>query len=493
MAEERLEEIREARLKKRADIIDRGGAPYPSEAKRTHTVARALSDFEELSASEQVITLTGRIKAVRRHGGVVFIDLEDASGKMQLQINKDAMPEEIFARLEDMDNGDFVQVSGAMGQTQRGQNTLFVKEAHLLSKSIRALPSDWYGLKDKEARFRRREVDMLVNEEVRSVMKARSQIINALRSYLASEDFCEVETPVLQPIAGGTLAKPFVTHHNALDIDLYLRIAPELYLKRLLVGGYEKVFEIGKNFRNEGVDREHNPEFTLLEFYWAYADYEDLMDMAENMINKTVRQVLDGEEIERGGTTLTFATPWRRVKYIDAVSEACGFNILEVKDVSAYVKVFEEKGLPIPTVKSYSKMVDEIYKELVRPNLIQPTILYDYPIELSPLAKQSLTDPRIAEMFQVIVAGTELVKAYTELNDPVVQRERFEQQMAEREAGDAEAHQIDEDYIEAMEYGMPPAAGFGLGVDRLVWLVTNADSLRDTIAFPLLKPDTKEH
>lgn len=491
MAEERLEEIRAARLAKRQALIEAGVVPYPAEVRRTHTIGEVVATFEELQKEAAALTLLGRVTSVRAHGGVVFMDMADAGGKLQLQLTKDKVAEEIFSRVTSVDAGDFIEASGGLIVTARGVKTLEVKEFHVVSKSIRPLPDSWYGLKDHETRYRQREVDMLLNEKVRDVFARRSEIVQAIRGYLISAGFMEVETPMLQAIAGGTLAKPFSTHHNALDIDLFLRIAPELYLKRLVVGGYEKVFEIGRNFRNEGIDKSHNPEFTMLEFYEAYADYEDLMDRAEKLLEDVAQKVVGSTTTAWQGNDISWAAPFKRVRYVEIVSEKIGIDILDEKDPSVYVDVFQAKGLQVPAVRTYAKLVDELYKELVRPTLVQPTILYDYPVEMVPLAKTSLHDKRIAEMFQLIVAGSELIKAYTELNDPVEQRARFEEQQAQRESGDDEAHAIDESYLRAMEYGMPPVAGFGLGVDRLTMLLTDSPHLRDTILFPLLKPEVR--
>ncbi|MDP3997504.1 MAG: lysine--tRNA ligase [bacterium] len=490
MANERLEEIRKGRLKKRADLIADGVAPYPAEVKRTHTAQEALDDFDNLTKEETPITLAGRLTAVREHGSVIFWDLTDATGKIQLQLSREDVPKEIFAKAGEADTGDFIEAAGKLITTQRGMPTLLVAEWHMLSKSIRPLPSDWYGFKDKESRYRIRAVDFLMNDEARSVIVTRSKVIDWLREQMKQEGFLDVETPILQPMAGGATAAPFVTHHETLDEDLYLRIAPELYLKRLLVGGFEKVFEVGRNFRNEGIDREHNPEFTMLEYYWAYADYEDLMDFTEKLLTNLVRAINGNEDVKRGGETVSFAQPWKRLRYVDAVSDKIGIDILAEKDTTIYEDKFKELGLELPAVRTYAKLVDELFKELIRPTLINPTIVYDYPYELVPLAKQNLTDPRIVEMFQLVVYGAEVVKAYTELNDPVVQKERFEAQQEAREAGDKEIAQVDDNYIETMEYGMPPAAGCGIGIDRLVWLITGAPTVRDTIAFPILR--TKE-
>ena len=488
MAEERLDEIRKIRLGKRQSLIDDGREPYPAEAQRSHTTAEALSGFQKLSKDKTPVTVAGRLMSIRNHGKVVFMDLEDAAGRLQLQFTKDGLAEDIFKRIDSVDAGDFIQAVGAAVKTERGVETLLVDEFHLLSKSIRPLPSTWFGLKDSEKRYRQRELDLLINKDNQDVLILRGKIQGWLRAELVREGYLEVETPILQQIAGGAAARPFKTRHNALDTDLYLRIAPELYLKRLLVAGFEKVFDMGRCFRNEGVDREHNPEFTMCELYWAYADYEDLMDLTEQMITRLVREIKGSEEVECGKTIISFAAPWKRIRFIDLMNEELGIDILEEKDVGKYAKIMEERGLEEPKVRTYAKMVDELYKELVRPNLIQPTILYDYPAELAPLAKQNAADRRVAEKFQLLIKGMEVVNAYTEQNDPVEQRKKFEEQQMDRKKGDDEVGDIDEDYIRVLEHGMPPAAGWGLGVDRLVAVLGDVHSVRDTIAFPLLRP-----
>lgn len=488
MAEERLEEMRQQRMEKRAQIIADGGLAYPSEVRRTHTVSEILASFDALLKSEDAVMVLGRIQAIRSHGALAFIDIMDETGKIQLQATKEQM-EERFEELPRFDAGDFVQVSGIATLSKRGEQTILISSLFMASKALRPIPSTWFGIKDIEVRSRQRELDLLANPDAKEAVRKRSKIVSYIRTYLTSQNFIEVETPILQPIPGGTLAEPFSTHHNAIDADLYLRIAPELYLKRMLVGGFEKVFEIGKNFRNEGVDKSHNPEFTMLEFYWAYADYEDLMDMAEDMLSKTAQEITGSTDIPWGDSTISFKAPFKRYSYIELIKERTGINVMEEKDPAVYMAVFEKHGIRPPQAQTYGKLVDELYKEVVRPTLQDPTILYDYPIELVPLAKKKASDPNIAEMFQLVVAGMEVVKAYTELNDPIEQRERFEEQQAERDGGNMEAHAIDENYLRAMEYGMPPAAGFGLGIDRLVMLLTNTPHLRDTILFPLLKPE----
>lgn len=490
MATERLEEIRAERLKIRRQLIEGGQVPYPSEVRRTHTLAQVTAQFTSLADEQVPLVVVGRVMALRRHGGVVFLDLKDTSGSLQLQLTRDEVRPEFFERLTLLDVGDFIQASGSATTTARGVKTLNVLEFHIISKSIRPLPTSWYGLKDHETRYRQRELDLLLNTRTRHLLLTRTRVMADLRKELETRNFLEVETPILQPLAGGATAQPFTTHHAALDVSLYLRIAPELYLKRLLVGGLEKIFEIGRNFRNEGIGREHNPEFTMLELYWAYADYEDLMQLTEDVVTALVRSYGESEELAHGeADKISFKQPWKKQRYVEVMSELVGFNILEEKDPQAYEPVFTKHSLTLPEVRTYAKMIDELYKELIRPQLLQPTILYDYPVELAPLAKQNASAPATAEMFQVVVGGIELVKAYSELNDPVEQRARFESQQAARQAGDTEAQMIDESYLRAMEYGMPPAGGLGLGIDRLVMLLTNADSLRETITFPLLRPE----
>ncbi|MEK7499405.1 MAG: lysine--tRNA ligase [Patescibacteria group bacterium] len=488
MAEERLEEMRNMRLQKRETLIAAGKVPYPSEVRRTMPLIDLVTNFETHMRSETAIVLLGRIQSIRSHGSIAFVDIVDESGKIQLQFMEQQLQEK-FADIELFDAGDFIEAIGIPNLSKRGEKTIFVSAFSMASKAIRPIPSTWFGLKDTETRSREREVDLLANPDSKDVVKKRSQVMQFVRNYLQDKGFMEVETPVLQAIAGGTLAEPFSTHHNSLDADLFLRIAPELYLKRLLVGGFEKVFEIGKNFRNEGVDKSHNPEFTMLEFYEAYADYEDLMDTAEDMISSAATKITGNYDVPWGNATISFAAPFQRFSYVKLLEERTGINVLEEKNPKAYLKVFADKKITPPKNQTYTKLVDELYKEIVRPTLQNPTILYDYPVELVPLAKKNLSNPKVAEMFQLVVAGMEIVKAYTELNDPVEQRKRFEEQQESRDAGDAEAHSIDEAYLKAMEYGMPPAAGFGLGIDRLVMLLTNTPHLRDTILFPLLKSE----
>jgi lysyl-tRNA synthetase class 2 len=469
-------------------MIDAGEVPYPSEARRSHTLPEFLEQFSLLAEDKTPVTLAGRVVAIRRHGALAFVDLADAAAQVQLSISSAEVPAEIFARLETLDSGDFIQTAGTAGTSQRGSKVLIVQEFHLLAKSIRPLPQTWFGLKDTEKRLREREVDLLLNPTARDIVLLRSRVIRWLRDYFTKQGYIEVETPVLQPLPGGAAARPFATHHNALDLPLYLRISAELYLKRLLVGGYEKVFEIGQRFRNEGIDREHNPEFTMLESQWAYADYEDLMDFTEEIMPALVRDLFGTTTVRWGTTDLSFAAPFKRVRYVELVSKRLKVDILRERDPKRYLKILEQEGLEAPKAQTYAKLVDELYKELVRPTLVQPALLFDLPAEMLPLAKPSTKDERVAEALQLVAAGMELCKCYTELNDPVLQRRILEEQQTRVAAGDEEAERLDENYLKAMEYGMPPNAGWSLGVDRLTMLLSGAGSLRETMAFPLVKP-----
>ncbi len=488
MSEQRLEEIRAVRLEKRKVILARGGLAYPAEAQRSHFIGDVRHDFAKFVRKSDPIVLVGRVRAMRQHGGIVFIDIFDATGSIQLQISKDIVVEEILARLEELDVGDFIQISGQATTTRRNVQTIMIAEWHMLAKSVRPLPSNFHGLKDHETRWRHRELDILLNDKVRSVLIKRSEIIQWLRRYFTTQGYLEVDTPILQSMAGGAAAKPFATHHQAFDLPLFLRVAAELNLKRLLVAGFEKVFEIGQRFRNEGVDRQHNPEFTMLESQWAYADYEDLMNFTEDMFESLSNDILGTTDITWQTKSISLNKPFKRVRYVDILREHMGVDILSDKNPRTYINYLESAGIELPTIKNYTHLVDELYKNLIRPNLLQPTLVYDYPAEMAPLAKRAGHDDRVAEKFQLVIAGLELCNCYTELNDPVLQSEIFIEQQAAHEAGDEEAALFDSEYITAMEHGMPPNAGFGLGVDRLVMILTDSTNIRDVIPFPLLRP-----
>ncbi|MEK7659127.1 MAG: lysine--tRNA ligase [Patescibacteria group bacterium] len=434
-----LEEIRKARLKKLENIRKAGIDPYPAESFRSRGTAETLKNFAELSEGKKKITLAGRLMSLRDHGGSVFGDLKDESGKIQLFFKKDALGEKDFGFfLENFDIGDFIEVGGVLIKTKVGEPTLEVQSFRMLAKTLLPLPEKWHGLQDNEERFRKRYLDLIFNENVKRKFESRFKIIQKIRQYFSDRGSVEVETPILQIIPGGALAKPFKTHMNTLDLDLYLRVAPELYLKRLLIGGFESVFEIGRNFRNEGIDRDHNPEFTMLEAYFAYRDYNWLMEFTEDLFVHLNEN---------------FKKPFKRIKFNELV---------------------KEKDNP-----------DEIFKKLIRPKIIEPTFVIDHPVELSPLAKKLGEDQHHVARFQLIAGGFELCNAFSELNDPLDQKERFKEQ--KKLKGD-EVHPYDQEFLEALEYGMPPAAGIGIGIDRLVMFLTNSNNLREIILFPTMKP-----
>jgi lysyl-tRNA synthetase class 2 len=444
------------------------------------------------------VSIAGRVMSVRHHGRSCFAHVLDHTGAMQLYARADVLGDG-YAGFTDLDVADFVGVTGDLMRTRTGELTVQVKAWTFLSKSVRPLPEKWHGLKDVETRYRRRYVDLLVNPGVRDVFQARARIIQAIRAFLDSRGFLEVETPVMQPLAGGALARPFATHHNALDIPLFLRIALELHLKRLVVGGFDRVYEIGRIFRNEGVSTQHNPEFTMLEFYQAYADYNDLIELTEAMFGEIGRTVTGGLALAYQGETIDLTPPWRRLGYLDAVAEAVGLPRRRIHDreglrAAARAAAGRENldagawnwGGNTPTYQMWK----DVFEALVEPTLVQPTFVVDFPTELSPLARQKRDDPSLVDRFELFIARMEMANAYSELNDPVEQRRRFEEQLLARAAGDDEAHQLDEDYIRALEYGLPPTAGEGVGIDRLTMLFTDRASIRDVILFPLLRPES---
>jgi lysyl-tRNA synthetase, class II len=482
-----------ARREALAELRARGLEPYAYRYERGHTAAEALAAFAP--EREAPVRVAGRIVAVRGHGKTTFAHLEDPSGRIQLYFKRDELGDDGYAVVTLLHLGDIVGVQGTVFTTRTGEITIRVAELTLLAKALRPLPlgkadADGHqhgGLADPETRYRQRYADLAVHPEVREVFRVRARAISYLRQFLDERGFLEVETPVLQPIYGGAMARPFVTHHQALDRQLYLRIATELYLKRCIVGGIERVYEIGKDFRNEGIDRLHNPEFTMLELYQAYADYEDMMVLTEEMVDGVVRALYGTSRLERFGATLDFTRPWRRATYRHLVREHAGVD-LATADAAALRRVVAARGSD-PEGMSVAKLMDEVFKEYVEPRLEAPTFVVDFPIELSPLAKPKRGDPTLAERFEFFVLGRELANAFSELNDPDDQRRRLEQQVAARAAGDAEAQVMDDDYILALEYGMPPTGGIGLGIDRLVMLLAERASIRDVILFPQLRSD----
>jgi lysyl-tRNA synthetase class 2 len=434
------------------------------------------------------VSLAGRLIALRDHGRTTFAHLRDRTGQIQVYVREDTLGQEAYRLLKWMDIGDVLGVAGRLFRTRTGELTVSVEEFRLLAKALRPLPEKWHGLVDVETRHRQRYLDLLANPEVVTVFQRRSQLIREMRQFFDQRGFLEVETPMMQPVAGGAAARPFITHHNALGIDLYLRIAPELYLKRLLVGGLDRVYEINRSFRNEGVDTRHNPEFTMLEFYQAYADYQDLMALTEELVPRLARTLLGAEELTYQGVRITLSPPWPRLPVLDALKKVAGIPDEDLTDAGRLRAAAARRDIPVHPGWGWGKLLDELIKHLVEPHLVQPTFLLDFPLELCPLATRKSADPRLAERFELFVAGMEVANAYTELNDPDEQRRRFEDQLRARERGDEEAHRMDEDFVRALEYGMPPAAGEGIGIDRLVMLFTDLPSIRDVILFPQLRP-----
>ncbi|HZK49069.1 MAG TPA: lysine--tRNA ligase [Thermoleophilia bacterium] len=442
------------------------------------------------SAEDAVYRVAGRVMARREHGKAAFLTLRDGWDDLQVYANVNTVGQESFDLLTGLDLGDIIGVKGHAFCTRRGELSLFVSEWTLLTKSFHAPPEKWHGLQDKETRYRQRYADLLSNPEVGRQLTARGAIVGAMRRYLYERGFLEVETPILQPLPGGALARPFATHHNALDVELYLRIAPELYLKRLLVGGYDKVFEIGKNFRNEGISPIHNPEFTMMELYWAYVDYREIMELVEEMIPAVAQEVLGSTMITVDGREIDLRGPWPRRTVDELVRGAIGMGLADIRaDTEAARSVLRVKGVDVEGRDTFSSLVDKTLKHLVWPSVIEPTFVIDHPLELSPLAKVHPDDPSLVERFQPIIAGREVGNAFSELNDPRDQRRRFEAQALNKAAGDEEAMVLDEDFLRALEYGMPPAGGLGIGIDRLAMLLLGAESIRDVILFPQLRPE----
>ncbi|MBI2098515.1 MAG: lysine--tRNA ligase [Candidatus Wildermuthbacteria bacterium] len=484
-----IDEIKKERLKKLQQIQNAGELAYPAAVKRTHTVAQAVADFVKLQKSGKEIVLVGRIRAIRGHGGSTFLNLEDGAGSFQAYLKKDRVGEKPYAFfLENFDIGDFVQLRGILFKTKKGEKTLEIADYKILAKSLLPLPEKFHGLQDEEERFRKRYLDLIFNKEVREKFEKRAALIKAIREFLGKQDFLEVETPVLQNMYGGADAQPFKTHLNAFDLDMYLRISLELPLKRLIVGGFEKVYELGRVFRNEGVDRMHNPDFTMLEFYWAYADYKDMMKLTEQLLTYVLKQVSGSTKITYEGKEIDFTAPLPRIEYSALVKKYTKLNI-ETLSRDALANEAQKLGVSIEKAWNKGKIIDEIYKKYCRPKIWEPTFVIHHPSEMFPLAKQRPENPQEAETFQLLAAGGwELVKAYSEQNDPLVQRKAFEAQEGMFRQGLADAQRMDTDFVEALEYGMPPTAGFGMGIDRLIALLTNTHSLREVILFPTMKP-----
>lgn len=483
-----ISDIKKTRLKKLKAIEKAGLFVYPIETKRTHTCAQALKGFIELANSKKEVILVGRIKSLREHGKAVFLNIEDGSAKIQSLFRENKLGEKSFKLfLENFDIGDFIEIKGVLFKTRRGEKTIEAVDYKILAKSLLPLPEKWHGLKDIEERYRKRYLDLIFNQEVKNKFEIRSKIIKEIREFLGKEGFLEVETPILQPIYGGAKAKPFKTYLNALDLNLYLRISPELYLKRLLVGGFEKVYEIGRTFRNEGMDKTHNPDFTMLEFYWAFTDYKNLMKFTEKMFENLLKKIFKKTKIKYEGKEIDFKTPWQRIEFSQILRKYTKINLEEIH-IEALKKEAKKLGIKIEKGDKKPEIADKIYKKFCLPKIWKPTFIINHPLGTFPLAKQLKKYPEKLANFQLVIAGWEIVNAFSELNDPIEQRKRFEEQEKSFKAGSEEAQRIDEDFLEALEYGMPLAAGFGLGIDRLVALLTDSHSLREIILFPTMRP-----
>ncbi len=483
-----IEELRAERIKKLEAYKATGASAYPISTPIERTLAEVKADFATLS-KDKAIRIAGRVRSIRGQGAIAFIDLDDGSALFQVVFRKGEIADDRFQLFRDtVDLADIIEVTGKLFTTDRGMDSLLVSDWALLTKTLLPLPDKWHGLQDLEERFRKRYLDTLSNDEVKTRFILRSKIIATIRTILGDAGYLEVETPMMQAIAGGTNAEPFKTHHNALDMELFMRIAPELYLKRLLVGGFPKVYELARNFRNEGIDLTHNPEFTMLEFYEAYSNAEKQMDFVETLLKRLVKDVFGKEEIQNKEHTIRLDKRFARVTLFGLFRGEVQTENPEKLDHSGWVKEAGRLGVNVEKGDSTMKIMDTIYKKHIRPKLLQPVFITDYPVDYLPLAKRKENDPRLVDAFQLVIGGVELVKAFSELNDPLDQRSRFEDQEKNRGAGDTEAQQMDEDFLEALEHGMPPAGGVGIGIDRLMMLLLNVENIREVILFPTLRP-----
>ena len=481
------------RRKKLAELVRLGCAPYPNDFRPRDNAGDLLARWNEtplatLEAEPVPVMLAGRLMAIRDFGKAAFAHLQDATGRLQIYVQRAEVGDAVWARFRQLDLGDIVGVEGRLFRTKTNELTVNAKNVHYLSKALQPLPEKWHGLHDVERRYRQRYLDLLANPETREVFRKRARLLQGLRAFFTARGFLEVETPMMQAIAGGALARPFVTHHNTLDVDLYLRIAPELYLKRLVVGGMDRVFELNRNFRNEGMSTEHNPEFTMLEFYQAYATYNDLMDLTETLLVELAQQLTGGLVLPWCEHTIDLTPPWPRLSVKDAVAKYTGLPRADVDDEAVLHRYAAAHAIPLPVDAPYGKVLIELFEKKGEAELIQPTFITEYPVEVSPLARSSNTDPSIVDRFELFIGGREIANGFSELNDPDEQRARFETQLRAKTGGDDEAHAMDEDYVRALEHGMPPTAGEGIGIDRLAMLLTNSSSIRDVILFPLMRP-----
>ncbi|MDM8524418.1 lysine--tRNA ligase [Desulfococcaceae bacterium HSG8] len=488
---EKTSGVIEKRKEKLSDLKDKNINLFPNDFVVSHTVKEVMTAIEDpgisVTEEEPVFAVAGRMMAINRFGKSSFIRFRDRTGQLQAYVRKDRVGDEAYALFKQLDIGDFVGLKGGVFQTKTGEWTLLAKELSLLCKASRPLPEKFHGLKDPEKRYRQRYLDLIMNPEVRDIFVKRSRIVHAIRTFFIGKDFLEVETPMMQPIPGGAEATPFATHHNALDMELFLRIAPELYLKRLVVGGFERVFEINRNFRNEGISTQHNPEFTMIEFYQAYATYQDLMALTEELFRYVAEEVTGSASFTYQGETIDLGGQWRRINLLTALEEIGGIDPALLSDKEGLLRFAESKGIKITKTGRLGKVITKLFDVLVEPELIQPTFITGYPVEVSPLSRRSDTEPDLTDRFELFIAGREIANGFSELNDPEDQKSRFLQQVADKTAGDEEAHWMDEAYIEALEYGMPPTAGEGIGIDRFVMLLTDSPSIREVILFPHMR------
>jgi lysyl-tRNA synthetase class 2 len=489
--EENLNEMLLMRREKLNELIEKGKNPFLIEKfDYTHHSSTIKDNFEELDG--QKVAVAGRIMSRRGHGKVSFIDLQDSEGRIQIFAKQDVVGEEAYKELSLYDLGDIIGVKGEVFRTKAGEISVRAEEVLIMSKSLQILPEKFHGLKDQDLRYRQRYVDLIVNPEVKETFILRSKIIKAVREYLDERGFLEVETPILNTIAGGANARPFITHHNTLDIDMYLRIANELYLKRLIVGGFEKVYEMGRMFRNEGMSPKHNPEFTNIELYQAYVDYEEMMRLTENLIAYVAEKTLGSAKISYQGTEIDLTPPWRRLDMEDAIKEYVGVDFSTINTDEEAIEIAKAKGLEVKPEMTRGHIISEMFEEFCEQHLIQPTFIIGHPVEISPLAKRNPEDPRKTNRFEAFINTWEIANAFSELNDPIDQKERFMEQVKQKEAGDAEAHPMDTDFINAIEVGLPPTGGLGIGIDRMIILLTDQPSIRDVLLFPTMKPIGEE-
>jgi lysyl-tRNA synthetase class 2 len=492
MSQEELNDQLQVRRDKMNTMRERGLDPFGKRYDRSHNIKELVEQYaelekEDLEAKDVSVTLAGRIMTKRGKGKAGFANIQDLTGQIQVYVRVDAIGVEAYEVFDSSDLGDIIGVKGTLFKTKVGELSVKVLEFEFLTKALRPLPDKFHGLKDVEQRYRQRYLDLIMSQESRSTFITRSKIIQSMRRYLDNHGYLEVETPMMHSIAGGASARPFITHHNALDMELYMRIAIELHLKRLIVGGLEKVYEIGRVFRNEGVSTRHNPEFTMIELYEAYADYQDIMSLTENLIAHIAKEVLGTTTIQYGEYEVNLEPEWKRLHMVDAIKDFTGVDFWKQMSVEEARGLAKEHGIEITEHMLYGHIVNEFFEQKVEEKLIQPTFIYGHPVEISPLAKKNEEDPRFTDRFELFIVAREHANAFTELNDPIDQRERFEAQLKEREQGNDEAHEMDEDFVEALEYGMPPTGGLGIGIDRIVMLLTNSPSIRDVLLFPLMR------